>query len=153
MSQTTVLTNDPLELVLSRVFDAPRALVFEAWAKPEHMNRWWGPKGFTMSACEMDFRTGGSFYLGMRGPDGTDYPFRGTYDEVVVPERIVFSGEIHDGNFVRTTVTFVETAGKTTVTVRQVYSTTSEATRGAPVGWSTSLDRLAEHLARGTRRR
>jgi uncharacterized protein YndB with AHSA1/START domain len=94
------------ELVITRVFDAPRRLVFEAWTKPEHLALWWGPKGFTLPVCEMEFRAGGRFRLVMRGPDGKDYPFQGAYLEIVEPERIVFQGTIHDdpGHKVWTTV-------------------------------------------------
>ena len=65
------------ELTIERVFNAPRELVFQAWTKPEHMVHWWGPRGFTLPTCEMEFRAGGSFRLVMRGPDGKDYPFQG----------------------------------------------------------------------------
>jgi uncharacterized protein YndB with AHSA1/START domain len=138
------------ELILKRVFDAPRALVFAIWTQPEHLKHWWGPKGFTLSTCEVDFRSGGAFRLGMRGPDGTDYPFPGIYEEIVAPERLVTLGTIHDrpGSEVRTTVTFEDLARKTRVTVKQVYFfAADDATRGAQVGWTQSLDRLAEHLA------
>jgi uncharacterized protein YndB with AHSA1/START domain len=138
------------ELVITRVFDAPRHLVFEAWTKPEHLTLWWGPKGFTLPICEMEFRAGGRFRLVMRGPDGKDYPFQGAYLEIVEPERIVFQGTIHDdpGHKVWTTVTFVEDEGKTKVTVYQTYSFVSDATHGAPEGWRQTLDRLKEYLER-----
>src|ERR1700674_4869075 len=83
-------------VVMTRIFDAPRKLVFEAWTKPERLARWFGPKGFTMPICEMDFRPGGAFRFVMRGPDGKDYPFDGVYLEILEPERIVFKGIIHD---------------------------------------------------------
>jgi uncharacterized protein YndB with AHSA1/START domain len=145
---TTVVTRKPLELLLKRTFDAPRRLVFEAWSRPEHLARWWGPKGFTLPTCEVDFRTGGRFRLCMRAPNGTEYPFAGVYDEVVPSERIVFTGAIHDGNDVTTTVTFAEAGGKTTLTVRQAYAFESDATRGAAEGWTQSLERLADLLVR-----
>ncbi len=139
------------DLLLTRVFDAPRQLVFEAWTRPEHLRHWWGPQGFTLPICEVDLRPGGAFRLGMRGPDGTDYPFPGVYEEIVAPERLVTLGTIRGkpGSEVRTTVTFEELGGKTKVTVRQVYFfEADEATRGATVGWTQSLDRLGELLAR-----
>jgi uncharacterized protein YndB with AHSA1/START domain len=141
-------TSKPLELRLTRVFDAPRSLVFEVWTKPEHLARWWGPKGFTLPKCEVDLRPGGAFHFVMHGPDGNDYPFKGEYVEITPPERIVFTGMVHDNNASRTTVTFTESGGKTTVSVHQTYSFESDATRGAPVGWGQSLDRLAEYLAK-----
>jgi uncharacterized protein YndB with AHSA1/START domain len=138
------------ELVIERVFNAPRELVFKAWTKPEHMVQWWGPRGFTLPTCEMEFRAGGRFRLVMRGPDGKDYPFQGAYLEIVEPERIVFQGTIHHepGHQVWTTVTFAEHEGKTKLTVQQTYSFESDATRGAPEGWRQQLDRLGEYLAR-----
>lgn len=148
MKKTEIVTNKPLELVVKRVFDAPRRLVFELWSTAEHLRRWWGPNGFSLSECEVDFRAGGKFRLVMRGPDGVDYPFEGKYDEVVPPERIVFTGTIHEGNTAKTTVTFAEQGGKTTVTVRQTYSVESPATRGAPQGWTETLERLAAAVER-----
>jgi len=138
------------ELTIERVFDAPHELVFQAWTKPEQIAQWWGPRGFTLPICEIEFRVGGKFRFVMRGPDGKDYPFEGTYLEIVEPERIVFQGVIHDepGHQVWTTVTFADHAGKTKVTVQQTYSFESDATRGAPEGWRQTLDRLGEYLAR-----
>ena len=139
-----------LDLVMTRVFDAPRRLVFEAWTKPEYLARWFGPKDFTMPICEMDFRPGGAFRFVLRGPDGKDYPFDGMYLEIAEPERIVFKGTIHDepGHEVWTTVTFFEEQSKTKLVVHQTYSFESDATRGAPEGWKQTLDRLTEYLAK-----
>lgn len=138
------------ELVITRTFDAPRRLVFAAFSKPENIVHWWGPKGFSLPQCEVDFRPGGIFQFVMRGPDGKDYPFRGSYLEIIEPERIVFQGIINDepGHQVWTTVTFAEENGKTSLTVRQTYSFESDATRGAEEGWNQTLDRLADFLAR-----
>ncbi len=138
------------ELVITRMFDAPRNLVFEAWTKPEHLVHWWGPRGFTLPTCEMDFRAGGAFRLGMRSPEGHDYWFQGVYREIVEPERIVFTGMIDEdpSHEVLTTVMFAEQAGKTRLTVRQTYTFESEATRGAQEGWTQSLDRLTAYLAK-----
>ena len=137
------------ELLIVRVFDAQRELVFKAWSKPEHLTRWFGPEGLTMPVCEMDFRSGGIFRFAFRGPDGKEYPFDGSYVEIVEPERIVFRGNIHDvpGQDVMTTVTFDEHEGKTKLTVHQTYAFESDATRGASVGWSQTLDHLAEFVA------
>jgi uncharacterized protein YndB with AHSA1/START domain len=138
------------ELVITRTFDAPRRLVFAAWSKPENLVHWWGPKGFTLPKCEVDFRPGGLFHFVMRGPDGKDYPFRGSYLEIVEPERIVSQGVIHDepGHQVWTTVTFAEEDGKTKLTVQQTYSFETDATRGAPEGWKQTLDRLVDFVAK-----
>jgi uncharacterized protein YndB with AHSA1/START domain len=142
----------PPELVLSRTFDAPRALVFEAWSSAEHLSRWFTPRPLTTSQCEVDFRPGGIFRLTMRMPDGIEFPMDGRFGELVAPERLTFRATIHGGNVVDTTVTFSEHEGKTTMTVRQTYSFESDATRGAPQGWSATLDQLGEHV-RGMARR
>jgi uncharacterized protein YndB with AHSA1/START domain len=136
------------EVVVTRVFDAPRRLVFEAWSKPEHLAQWLPPRGFTMPKCNMTFRPGGTFDHAFRGPDGADYPFDGAYREIVEPARIVWAGTIHGGVEVVTTATFEEHDGKTTLTVHQVFSHETDATRGAPIGWGQSLDKLGELLAR-----
>jgi uncharacterized protein YndB with AHSA1/START domain len=137
------------ELVLTRSFDRPRRLVFEAWTNPKHLAQWWGPRGFTTTIREMDVRPGGTWSYVMRAPDGNDYAFDGAYVEVVEPERLVFDGSIHGSPEQRvwTEVTFTEGEGKTAIRVRQLYSFESEATRGAAIGWSQQLDRFGEFLA------
>lgn len=137
------------ELVITRVFDAPRELVFKVWTDPAHVAQWWGPHGFKTTIQEMDVRPGGHWRYSMRGPDGNDYPFDGVYTDVVAPEGLVFEGTIHadTSQSVWTEVTFTEEDGKTKVTVRQVFSFESAATKGAPIGWNQQLDRLAAYLA------
>jgi len=138
---------DAREMTLTRVFDAPRELVFGAWSDPAHLVRWWGPNGFTLPGCEMDFRPGGAYSFVMRGPDGQDYPFHGVYREIVEPERIVFTAIIDNapGNELLTTVTFAEHGGKTRLTVKQTVPTEPYA-RGQKQGWTESLECLAEYL-------
>jgi uncharacterized protein YndB with AHSA1/START domain len=138
---------DAGRFVMTRTFAAPRERVFEAWSKPEHIASWWGPRGFTMPACEVDLRAGGAFRFVMRGPDGADYPFDGMYESVDPPSRLVFHGTLHDGVRVRTSVTFEDRGAQTLVTVEQTYSAETDATRGAPVGWTQTLDRFAAFLA------
>jgi uncharacterized protein YndB with AHSA1/START domain len=142
----SIVTSKPLELVLTRVFDAPRRLVFDAWTKAEHVSRWLAPRPLTMPRCEVDFRPGGVFRFVMHAPDGTDYPFEGAFREIVAHERIVFTGTIHEGNVAVTTITFAEHDGKTTLTMRQTYTFESDATRGAKQGWTMTLDQLGQHL-------
>jgi uncharacterized protein YndB with AHSA1/START domain len=141
------------ELVLTRVFDAPREVVFKAWTEVERLRRWWGPKGFTNPICEVDVRPGGAMRIHMRGPDGTIYPMTGVYREIVEPERLVFTASALDAGgeplFEQlTTVTFEELGGKTKLTVQASFSKVRpEAARhlaGAEMGWNMSLDRLAE---------
>src|ERR1044071_428687 len=94
-------------LVMTRTFDAPRALVFRAWTDPSHIAQWWGPHGFTNPRCEWDARPGGKIHIDMRGPDGTVYPMPGEFHEVAALERLVFSASAADGALqVVTTVTF-----------------------------------------------
>src|SRR5438874_12824597 len=83
--------NVPAPLVLTRVFDAPRELVFRTWTDPQHVEQWWGPHGFSNPVMEWDARPGGAIRNHMRGPDGTIYPSRGEFLEVVPPERLVFT--------------------------------------------------------------
>jgi uncharacterized protein YndB with AHSA1/START domain len=137
------------ELLLTRTFDAPRTLVFKVWTDPKHVAQWWGPRGFTTKIHQMDVTPGGVWRYAMHGPDGNEYPFNGVYLEVVSPERLVFDGSIHASPEQRvwTEVTFAEREGKTEITVHQLYSFESEATRGAPIGWNQQLDRLEEFLA------
>ena len=99
-----------------------------------------------MPHCEVDFRPGGVFRFVMRAPDGTEFPFEGAFREIVTPERIVFTGTIHEGNATVTTVSFTEHEGKTTLTVHQTYAFESDATRGAKQGWTMTLDQLGEHV-------
>jgi uncharacterized protein YndB with AHSA1/START domain len=139
------------EVVITRVFDAPRRLVFAAWSSAEHLKQWWGPNGFTVPACDVEFRAGGKFDLCMRGRDGVDYWMRGAFREVVAPERIVFTSIIDEQakQEIVTTVTFAEAAGKTTLTVRQTVPVNPAMARGQRQGWTESLERLAAHVATG----
>jgi uncharacterized protein YndB with AHSA1/START domain len=136
------------ELVLTRTFDAPRDLVFKVWTDPQHVALWWGPQGFTTIVHQMDVRPGGAWRYSMRAPDGNSYPFNGQYVEVLRPERLVFVGTIHEvqEHKVWTEILFADEGGKTKITVHQVYSFESDATRGAPIGWSQQLDRLEKYL-------
>lgn len=140
------------ELLITRIFDAPRHLVFKAWTEPEHMMRWWGPNGFTLPVCEMDVRPGGALRFCMRSPGGRDYWVQGVYREIVEPERIVFTVMAEEdgkpGPETVATVTFADHEGKTRLTVHQTFESVTTQTRGARQGWTESLDRLAEYLAR-----
>jgi uncharacterized protein YndB with AHSA1/START domain len=143
------------ELVLTRVFDAPRDLVFNAWTDPRHVGRWWGPHGFTNPVCEVDARPGGAIRIHMRGPDGTVYPMRGEFREIVPPERLVLTTAVDepDGSprfEVLHTVTFAERDGKTvlTLTARVIKETAAAAPQlgGMQAGWTQSLERLSAYL-------
>lgn len=140
-----------LELVISRVFDAPRSLVFKAWAEPQRMACWAGPKGFTMTSCEMDTRPGGAFRFTMQSPDGTDHRVRGVYHEIAEGERLVYTwawvdAEGKPGHETLITVTFADYGEKTELTLHQALFesvTARDAHRG---GWNSALDCLAEYL-------
>lgn len=140
------------QLVLTRVFDAPREIVFQAWTDPKQMARWWGPHTFTNPVCELDARPGGAILVHMRGPDGVVYPMQGVFHEVVRPERLVFTSKAFEdekGNFgleVLNTVTFAEQNGKTKLTVQavvvKVTPEVAPALKGQKAGWNQTLDRL-----------
>ncbi len=118
-SRTEVERRSGREVVVTRSFDAPARLVFEAWSKPELFKRWWVPAsmGMTLSSCEMDVRTGGRYRLGFGG--GMD--FFGRYLEVTPPSRIVWTNEEGGGDGSVTTVTLTEADGKTLVVVSELY--------------------------------
>lgn len=165
-------TPSDLDFVISRVFDAPRALVFEAWTNPRQMAQWWGPREFTNPVCDLDVRVGGAYRIVMRGVDGVDYPITGVYREVVKPERLVLTMDVsehpaawHDmvkpnrrkdetnpAGLMLTTVTFDDLNGKTKLTVRTRFESTAirdaMLKMGMTEGWSQSLDRLSELLAK-----
>lgn len=90
-------TQSDCEIVITRIFNAPRELVFKAWTEPKHIEQWWGPKGFTTRVEQMDFRPGGTWRYVMCGPDGTEYPGNGVFKEVVPPERIVATDQFDEG--------------------------------------------------------
>src|SRR5437868_2842338 len=84
-SPSTTSVSAEHDFVITRVFDAPRSLVFKAWTDPQHMAQWWGPHGFTIPVCEMDVRPDGAYRIVMRGADGVDYPLKGVYHEIAEP--------------------------------------------------------------------
>jgi len=137
----------PRELTITRTFDAPRALVFKMWTEPEHMARWWGPRGFTTHSIEIDVRVGGAIRLCMRSSDGQDLWVNGVFREVVAPERLVFTAanEVDNAETV-ITVSFAEVEGKTLLTMHQTFPRL-DIGRGAKEGWNSSFDRLVDHLA------
>jgi len=137
------------ELVITRTFDAPRELVFEAWTNPEHIPQWLGPKGFTNTTREIDIRPGGVWRFIMNSPDGTGFNNKIVYTEIVKPERIAY---IHNGDKendpqeFQVTVTFAEQGNKTELTMRMVFGSVEAFDTakkfGAVEGAHQSLDRL-----------
>jgi uncharacterized protein YndB with AHSA1/START domain len=168
-SRCTIVTESGSPVfILTRLFDAPRELVFRAWTEPQHVARWWGPRGMTTPVRQMDVRPGGAYRIVMRSPEGVDYPMKGIYREVVRPERIVYTADLsehprewHDlvnpdrrkdepFKEILNTITFEQQGGKTKVTIRMDFE--SEARRdsyaklGMSQGWSQSLEKLDELL-------
>ena len=144
------------EIRLTRVFNAPRGLIFEAMSKPEHVARWWGPREYTTMVSDMDFRVGGAWRFVLRMTDGSDHPFQGVYREIVPAERLVYT-ECYDVPSMGspewlTTITFEEFGGKTKLTLHRsavaLNGVAVSMLEGMKPGWTQSLDRLAEHLAR-----
>lgn len=159
-------TNEPgtQELVITRMIDAPRLMVFEAWTDPDQAMSWWGPEGFTAPTCEIDLRVGGKYLFCMRSPEGKDYWSTGVYREIEPPERIVCTDSFADeeGNVVPAThygmsadlplemlitVTFEDRAGSTRLTLRHDGFPAGDDREMAEQGWNQMLDKLEEFLA------
>jgi uncharacterized protein YndB with AHSA1/START domain len=151
IGETTFTTPSDREIVMTRVFDAPRALVFDACTHPEHLPHWFGPRGWTLPVCEIDLRPGGAWRFVLRGRDGTEMGMRGVYQEIAPPERLVSTESFDDypGETLNTLI-LSEEDGKTTYTVTVLYP--SKEVRDAVLesgmqeGASESFDRLAEYL-------
>lgn len=148
------------ELEVTRVFNAPRELVFDAWTDCKQLSKWWGPSAFTTPFCKIDARPGGVIHVAMRGPDGREYWNKGVFREVKKPERLVFTLGFSDAkgsmtsavshgltpdfpDEVLTTVTFEDQNGKTKVTMRQSLPESIALKNGAREGWTQSFVKLA----------
>jgi uncharacterized protein YndB with AHSA1/START domain len=154
------------QVLITRIFDAPRGVVFKAWTDCERLTRWWGPKGFTTPFCKIDLRGGGAYHNCMRSPEGKDYWSTGIYRGIVPLKRIVYTDSFADeeGNVVPAThygmsadyplemlvtVTFEEMEGKTKLTLQHVLGSVPASERDmCQQGWSESLDKLAGDLAK-----
>ena len=150
-TETIPATLAERELVLTRIIDAPRVRVFEAWT--QRLTEWWGPHGMTTPVCEMDLRPGGIFRTVMRAPDGTEYPTKGVFLDVIKNERIVFTDAYDTGwqpstdIFFTAITTFEELpGGKTKYTARALHWSVENKEKheqmGFHNGWGESLDRL-----------
>lgn len=138
---------------MTRVFDAPRELVWKAWTESERMKQWSAPNGFTIPVSDGDLRLGGAWRACMRKPDGTDLWLGGVYREIVEPERLVFTHAWDDesgnpGPETIVTVTLVERGGKTEMNFSQSGFESVEEQDGHEGGWTECFERLADHLAR-----
>jgi uncharacterized protein YndB with AHSA1/START domain len=164
MTQNTV--NETERMVVTRVFDAPRELVWKAWTDPNYVVQWWGPKGFTAPFCEIDFRVGGKFLCCMRAPDGQDFWNAGEYHEIILHEKIVYSMYFADakGNKVEAAqygierdkamddvhdvITFEDFGnGQTKLTLIGNDSMESAKNSGEVEGWNQILDKFAAVVA------
>jgi len=140
-------------LVITRVFDAPRELVFKAWTDPQHLVHWMGPRGFRSTVVHSEPRAGGAYRIHMLGPEGDDHWTQGVFRELVEPERVVMAGSwaYAQGNPTSPetllTITLEDHEGKTRLTLHQAIFESVTARDQHRGGWSSSLDRLAEYLA------
>src|ERR1700722_8636593 len=170
VSAMTTAETKSTDFIISRVFDAPRELVWKAFTDPEHMKQWWGPKGCTVISAKIDLRPGGFYHYGMRAPDGHEMWGKFVYREIVPPERLVFINSFSDaqGGLTRhpmspnwplelmSTFTFEEHDGKTKFTIKWHPHNADEAGRkafdegrkGMNHGWNGTLDQLTEYLAK-----
>lgn len=156
----TTPTNDPTtltlpserEIVITRVFDAPRNLVFEAWTKPEHVAHWYGQPGSTMAVCEIDLRVGGRWRYVLKADDGGEYAFSGVYQEIVPPEKLVYSEgfEAMPGHECIVTAVFSEQNGKTLLTSTLLYQNRDDRdghiNSGMEPGMRAALSRLESYV-------
>jgi len=159
------MTNSPVQntLVITRIFDAPRELVWKAWTDAEQMMRWWGPIPFTAPVCKIDLRVGGKYLFCMRSPEGQDFWSTGTYKEITPVERLVYTDSFSDaaGNVVAATeygmsedfpleqivtVTLDAQDGKTKMTLSHAGIPAGEMEEMTRAGWGTSFDKLAASL-------
>ncbi len=152
------------ELVITRIFDAPRELVWKAWTNPEHLMRWWGPKNFTSPVCKMDFRKGGKYLFCMRSAEGQEFWSTGTYREINPLERIICTDSFADekGNVVPAShygmpgdnwpleltvkIEFEDLGGKTKMTLTHTGIPAGQMKEMTGAGWNESLDKLAASL-------
>jgi uncharacterized protein YndB with AHSA1/START domain len=150
-------------LVITRVFNAPRELLWKAWTEPERVRRWWGPKNFTSPECKIDLRVGGKYLFCMQSPEGKDYWSTGIYNEILPMQRLVCTDSFADekGNVVHAshyglpgdwplellvTVTFEENEGKTTMTLRHEGIPAGTMSDNTEAVWNESFDKLADSL-------
>ncbi len=166
----TAQKKDNNALIISRIFDAPRTLVWKAWTDPEQVRRWWGPKIFTTPVAKIDLRPGGKYLYCMRSPDGRDFWSTGVFREIVEPERIVATDSFSDekGNVVPAsfygmdwdwppevpvTITFKETGGRTTLSLLYDRMPPKEMAEPMTAGWNESFDKLTALLGEEMMRR
>jgi uncharacterized protein YndB with AHSA1/START domain len=157
---TAPQSSETRDLVLSRVFNAPREIVWQAWTQPQHLTEWFAPEHFIAAAAKVDLRPGGQFLYCMRSPEGAEFWGKGVYREIAPPERLVYVDSFADeeGNRVTpeqyglsadypaetlVTVTLADHGGRTLLTLRHAGLPVGEASDMTEAGWRSQLDRLA----------
>ena len=152
-STLTVSLPSDREILMTREFDAPRELVFEVLNRAEHVQHWYGPRGYSLTGCDVDFRPGGKWRMVHRNEQGNEFAFRGEIREVVPPERVVrtFEWEGLPGHISVETLCLEDLGGRTRVTVTSAFDSVEDRDgmlqSGMERGASESYDRLAEYLA------
>jgi uncharacterized protein YndB with AHSA1/START domain len=140
------------EIIINRLIDAPRDLVWRMWTEPEHLEKWWGPNGFTVTTHDIDIRVGGEWNFIMHGPDGRDYPNKIVFTEIVKPEHISHDHGADDGVVqFQAIITFEEMDGKTNLTMKSIFPSAKERDRvvrevGAIEGAKQTIGRLAAYV-------
>jgi uncharacterized protein YndB with AHSA1/START domain len=147
----TITSISERELMVKRVLNAPRELVFDAWTNSKHLSQWWGPEGFTITVQEIDVRPGGVWRYIMHGPNGVDYDNKIEYIEVVSPERLIYAhGDSTEEHF-RVTVTFADQGDHTELTMQMIFKSVEELEKavkefGAIEGAKSTMNRLEAQL-------
>jgi uncharacterized protein YndB with AHSA1/START domain len=162
MAEKEIIQAKKTDLVITRIFNAPREQVWKAWTDPEHLKKWWGPAGYSCPDCTIDFRVGGKYLFSMQDSKGNKIWSTGEYREIIHPEKIVCTDSFADenGNVVSSehygmygvpmemivTVILEDENGKTKMTMIHAGLPAGEQYDGATAGWDTSFDKLAESL-------
>jgi uncharacterized protein YndB with AHSA1/START domain len=146
-----------LDLTITRIIDAPRALVWDAWTKPEHLKKWWAPKPTEITECEIDLRPGGTFYWVMTMPDGGEQPVRCSFLDIVPMQRLVFTDTLLPGwrpasnPFFAAVITMEDEEDKTKYTARAMHKDEADCAKHEEMGffdgWGTVIDQLADLVA------
>lgn len=152
IGQVTIATPGENQIVITRYFDAPRALVFEAWTKAEHVAHWWDPSGLPLAVCEIDLRPNGAFRWVNRNPDGGEgFSFSGIYREIEPPEKLVFASSSGPGH---STLVFAEVGKQTKLTITIECATRQEREillqMRIDAGTAQTLENLSAYLLKMT---
>jgi uncharacterized protein YndB with AHSA1/START domain len=147
----TVTTPTDHQIVLTRIFDAPRVVVFEAWTKAEHVSQWWDPSGVPLPICEIDLRPNGAFRW-VNSAHGMEHSFTGTYSEITAPERLVFTTRMPASSESVATIIFSEDQGQTKLTMtiecKSIEDRDALLQMRIDVGTARTMENLAEYLHR-----